>query len=649
MGKFLFRVAAWAAIIFMVVALILEQADIEIDTNTIAVQASKALGRDITFDDGAKVTFYPTLGIDVTNLKISNAPDMTDAYFLEAKQATIGVRLLSLLSGSPEISEFVLQNPDIILERNAQGEVNWTLGTSDDESGTKEKARGTFTDKVNDLKLGNVRISEGQITYRRPGKSRITLRDANLTLSISSLYQPSSAKGSFVYNDEPVQLDLDISTLANLREGGNASVEISAVFVETDIVAQLQVSSKDKLAYSGPLSLDTPSIRRVLNWLGRPISSEYGIENLNLSGNATGDHNSINFEQANLAFDQISGQGSIGANWGTARTKLSGDLTLERLDLRPYVTAPERLEGAGVSPWSREKLNFSNLRAFDMDFSVTTQKFLIREFDIDNTAVDFTIKNGLLDAKLNSMVLYEGTGSGNLTLDATRSTPRLSASFRLTNMTARRFLTDAIRLDRLDGIGDLSFNLTSRGATQYDLMKGLDGEGTYKVRDGSIIGFDFLKFAYKIGVFATGGYKPSEDGVDRTAFTAFEADFNVRNGVVTTDDISLLSPLFRLSGNGTINLPPQTLDIKLNPRLVASLKGQGGDRDKQGLGIPLKYSGTFDNARLGLDPGQGARDRAEQEVKDRARDLLGDDKGEDGDDTPLGALEGIFGGRKKGD
>ncbi len=288
------------------------------------------------------------------------------------------------------------------------------------------------------------------------------------------------------------------------------------------------------------------------------------------------------------------------------------------------------------------------LRSRFTDFDVTTKKLRVRNLDVDNTAFDFTLKRGVLKAKLNSIVLYEGTGTGDLTLDVSRSNPSIAGSFKLINMDARRFLRDATRLDRLEGIGDLTFNVTARGASQYDIIRSLSGTGDYNVEDGSIIGFDFLKFAYQIGVFVTGQYQGSEDGVDRTAFTGFDADFLIRDGVVTTDNIALLSPLLRLTGEGTIDLPPQEIDIRLNPRLVASLKGQGGDKDKQGIGIPVKLTGTFNETKLRLDPGQAARQRAEEEARRRLDDVLGGDK-EDGDsESPVDAIEGILGRKKDG-
>ncbi|MEO0612260.1 MAG: AsmA-like C-terminal region-containing protein, partial [Pseudomonadota bacterium] len=173
------------------------------------------------------------------------------------------------------------------------------------------------------------------------------------------------------------------------------------------------------------------------------------------------------------------------------------------------------------------------------------------------------------------------------------------------------------------------------------------GDGAFTVRDGSLVGFDFLKFAYQIGIFVTGQYQRDYEGEDRTAFTAFESTFTVNRGVIATDDITMLSPLFRLTGEGTVSLPPQSQDIRLNPRLVASLRGQGGDRDRRGLGVPIRISGTFNDPKVGLDVGQAARKRVEDEARKRLDDSIDLPGGEEGGASPTDALEGILGRRKR--
>ena len=53
-----------------------------------------------------------------------------------------------------------------------------------------------------------------------------------------------------------------------------------------------------------------------------------------------------------------------------------------------------------------------------------------------------------------------------------------------------------------------------------------------------------------------------------------------------------------MSGEGTINLPARTLNLRVNPQIVASLEGQGGKTDLQGLGVPVVISGPWASPRI---------------------------------------------------
>ena len=50
-----------------------------------------------------------------------------------------------------------------------------------------------------------------------------------------------------------------------------------------------------------------------------------------------------------------------------------------------------------------------------------------------------------------------------------------------------------------------------------------------------------------------------------------------------------------------MNLPAQSLDYRLRPRAVASIEGQGGNRDLQGITVPIRLRGGFNDVSVGVD------------------------------------------------
>jgi len=89
------------------------------------------------------------------------------------------------------------------------------------------------------------------------------------------------------------------------------------------------------------------------------------------------------------------------------------------------------------------------------------------------------------------------------------------------------------------------------------------------------------------GLAEKGGEKP------RTDFSEFHAPFTIKNGVIDTRNTRMMSPLIRVLVMGKTNLVRETLDMRIEPKFVATIKGQGDTKNRSGLTVPVDVSGTF--------------------------------------------------------
>src|SRR5690606_39363581 len=53
-----------------------------------------------------------------------------------------------------------------------------------------------------------------------------------------------------------------------------------------------------------------------------------------------------------------------------------------------------------------------------------------------------------------------------------------------------------------------------------------------------------------------------------------------------------------MDGSGSIDLAAATIDMRLNPRVVGSMSGQGGEFDVSGLGLPVIVTGPLSQPRI---------------------------------------------------
>jgi AsmA protein len=85
------------------------------------------------------------------------------------------------------------------------------------------------------------------------------------------------------------------------------------------------------------------------------------------------------------------------------------------------------------------------------------------------------------------------------------------------------------------------------------------------------------------------------NAVQKTDFAELGGTFKITKGVATNTDLLLKSPLLRLTGKGRVNLPKRNVNYRLEPKLVATTKGQGGKAGGSGIMVPVVVQGPWDN------------------------------------------------------
>ncbi|MDQ6975379.1 MAG: AsmA family protein [Mariprofundaceae bacterium] len=147
--------------------------------------------------------------------------------------------------------------------------------------------------------------------------------------------------------------------------------------------------------------------------------------------------------------------------------------------------------------------------------------------------------------------------------------------------------------DQLDGRLQLTTNFQGKGVLPTSIKRALNGSAKVKMTNGKVKGFDI---AHALRNISTLGKKK---GAQYTDFAQLQASFTVRDGIVSNNDLFMASPLFRLTGKGTVNLPTSTMDYHMRPKLVATLVGQGDQANgRTGITIPLRIVGPFDSPSI---------------------------------------------------
>jgi AsmA protein len=134
----------------------------------------------------------------------------------------------------------------------------------------------------------------------------------------------------------------------------------------------------------------------------------------------------------------------------------------------------------------------------------------------------------------------------------------------------------------------------------------------------------------------------------KTDFSAMQATLTLNNGVISTKDLSIQSPLLRIHGEGKANYLQENVDFLLRTSIVGSLSGQGGkDIDElRDITIPINISGKWANPKFKLVFDEVLKQKAQKEIDRGLRKLdekLGDKiKDEKAKEAVNKLLKGLF-------
>lgn len=644
----------------------------------IEAQVERATGRTLAIDGPLEFSLLPTVAVNVEDVRFANVEGGAEPAMARLKGLQAELKIWPLLRGVVEVDRFVLIEPQFHLEIDAQGRPNWVFAATDeapapsDEAATEPEAssgEGGLGLPVTDVKLGDIRIEDGSLTFSdaRSGTAE-RIEAINVDLDWPDLRSRLEADGSLAYKGKTIELALAVERPFELLQGGSSPVRIDSSAPDLSLTFDGAVDNAAAPGATGTVALDVTSIRDLAAWLATPIEFEGdGLKTLRIAGKLTGSPSQVAFDDANLALDAIEGQGNLAVDLTGAVPRLTGRLDLGAVDLNPYLP-PEGTDGepragqartgdgqAGGEPrpaaagWSDEPIEVPPIGGAEVDFELTVDSLRVRDLKLDRSVMAVQLQGARLSADFREFALYGGKGSGRLDIEVVDGMPTISKQFRLEGLNAGPFLIAAADFDRLEGTASADLALQTRGRSQRELIENLNGEGQADFRDGAMKGINLAAIVRDAAAALQGGAIGEER---KTDFATLSGTFTIRNGILSNDDLWLQAPVLRVAGSGRLNLPQRTVDYRIEPRAAQTLEGQGGEREVAGLLVPVIVRGPWDAlsftpdlsdvARRALEDPEALREEVEQQI-----DQLGDV----GDDArkaikkgdPAKALEGLLG------
>jgi AsmA protein len=260
-----------------------------------------------------------------------------------------------------------------------------------------------------------------------------------------------------------------------------------------------------------------------------------------------------------------------------------------------------------------------------MDGLIQIDKLTIKKAKVQDVHLKVTAKNGIINLDPMTLNMYQGNLAGKASVDVRTDTPKSAIKLNVKNIQVNPLLQDVAEKDILEGATHAKLSLNMKGDNAARIKKTLNGGGKLTFKNGAIKGIDLASMVRNVKVAFGLAEKSAER--PKTDFTELSAPFTIKNGLVNTPRTSLQSPLLRIIASGDADLVKETLDMRVEPKVVGTIKGQGDKSERSGLMVPVVISGTFAQPKFRPDLKSAATQELKQKIlgSEEGKKLLEDD------------------------
>ncbi|WP_243309890.1 AsmA family protein [Fundidesulfovibrio agrisoli] len=264
---------------------------------------------------------------------------------------------------------------------------------------------------------------------------------------------------------------------------------------------------------------------------------------------------------------------------GQSRPKLSLALKADALNLDHY-QAPA---GKEAEKGKHESAPAPPALPMDVEAEVEMGSLVASKLHMGPVTAKAALREGVLTADPVQVSLYQGALKATLRADL-RKGPNapLAVNAAIDGVQLEPLLRDATGNARVSGRLTASAAVTATGLDPAKALPTLGGKAAFGVRDGALLGLEVTPEALESG---TGRSKPQA----RTSFEQVSASAAISGGVAHTSDLLVAMSPHKITGQGWVNLPGQTLDMHLMASFVKL------------PAVPIHVEGKMDDPSISLD------------------------------------------------
>ncbi len=643
--------------------------------------AHKATGRNLSISGNISLSFFPWLGVNVQKIQLSNPEGFKVQNFASAEEAEIKLRLLPLLFGKIELGSLVLNGVELNLIENSSSTNNWSdLQAQEEPTSTSTATQKSESSPSFELiNIENVAIHNAHIRYTDSQQNTLDFTQVDFDSSNIGMRQSFPVSLSLSFNQKAparqiqfngkAQVYIDpenqVYQIQSLNSDGTFSANpIKLLPFHAEANLKLDLKKKqwllDKLKASiGQLQLNTKAQGTLNEFSAKGIASipSFNAQNLlqqispttqfknaqalkQVSANFdySVQNSTLNIPNLKLTADQSQINANLSYAFGVAPA-INFDVNADKINLDQYQTSTSAktktaenssyfIQTALAAPASVKNstlLPLSTLRGLAWKGKVQIAQLIYSGISFQKVMASTVAQSNTISINPLSALVHQGTVSGSLSVNLQSNTPSWNISLNLNKLNLDKALANGDKNSKLSGLLSLNTRLNTLGNTTSALLNNLQGSGNLSLVKGVLKGVD-VNYWLKQGVsFLDKGLKnglgklllDAKTNTNQTPFEDMQASFTIYNGVLNNQDLKLTSSDFFAKGNGSINLPQQSINYRVFAALNPSSKQILSKALTSNQQIPILITGSLDNPKVQLDMAVLTKSLLQNELKNQ--------------------------------
>ncbi|MGI9353144.1 MAG: AsmA family protein [Rhizobiaceae bacterium] len=550
-------------------------------------------GRNVSFRGDPGVAFNPFLGVEISDLSISDPlANPGEEPLLNVSKVQAQLDLLPALFGEIKITQYRLVRPQLNMKVYSDGSSNWNF-----KSGKLNKAFQSTVKHIQNsdapdpqsATLGTFSIVDGIIRY----EDTITGQTDDITSINGTVEWPSTSEAAIVdstaiWHGENVISSYEISDPLRLMAGGESNVSLQFESAPARITFSGTANMLASLFVKGNLELRTPSLKRFSEFLVAELAGLNLPGSIEMTGSIEATTESVRLADTNV---NISGHSATGVLSLTrdevGNAAFNGTLAFDTIDLSDFLAQ----EIEKIEQLTSTNDNTDGLKV-DLRMSANVIDAGIIELEEVAAALNVTGENWTFD--IGDSQALGGTLIARIGKRLEEDNPLILMDLTATDVDAAA-VSDIFpdRSISLTGKGTFSANLRGKSLTSMLNTNGLNGSVNANLSNGSIVGID-------IPGLLSGSFNNTDGNSNEivlgqgTSFETSEFRFFISNGIASISQSSIDSANAVIQMIGRVDLRQGNLALR-----AQEITEDGPEPERLFIGgtlkaplVSLKYSKT---------------------------------------------------------